>query len=279
MRDPLDYVPLEAVLGRVFDIFPAEHLNEDKLLEWASQASEEIMTWKIYERALCFIDVENHKAPLPLGMYAIEIVLCKKDFEELSEEDISDITTVSGSFNPSFVIEENVVTFLQSPFLRNKWVPIAPSDTVLSLAVLCEDAPVLAQACEWTYTIDPFKKQFITNFEKGTLAVAHIRTPMNENGQFLIPNQEHFKNALEAYLKMKIWEWRMNTKEKGSREMYAQYKKEWTELSVKSVGEQMMPSLPDYANTHNQNKMVREDSRFAFGLGNLGFQETIHFYR
>jgi hypothetical protein len=43
------------------------------------------------------------------------------------------------------------------------------------------------------------------------------------------------------------------------------------------VGEQLMPSISSYANLGNLNKMVREDNKFAAGLGNLGFTETIFF--
>lgn len=285
MRDLINFIPLDAILTRIYPLMPKEYVTEDNILEWASEAMEELTTYKAYQQKICVTEVINHKVPIPVGLYGLEMILKQVYPEDATDKvDISDITTWD-SEEPSYAPTESVVDFLINPKILRGWTPLAISDSILDMAVLCNDSPLLEKPdrlrlrCEHVFSIDFAHRQFVTSFESGKVAIAYLSAPMNDAGQFLIPNNEHLKKAIEAYCMKRIWESRLNHGDDRnfSMRMYLQYSKEYELLSTKTVGEQLMPSLSSYANLRNLNKMVREDSRFAAGLGNLGNQERIYF--
>lgn len=273
MRDFINYTPLQSVVGRVLPFIPEQYIDESQLLEWASEAMEELLTYKTYEEALCFTTVTNHIAPIPIGLKGIEMVMYKQTPDDVMELS-GGITTMVA---PTYDATVSPVDFLMNSTHKKQWKPIAPSTTIFDLGVLCDGYPQLVDRCEHKFSIDFMRRRFIFTFDQGDIAIAYVRSPMDDNDDFLIPNKEYIKRALEAYLMRRIWEVRTNMKEEGAGSMLKHYVQEYQLLAAKATGEQMMPSLTDYANLANLNKLVREDGKFAFGLGNLGFTEKMYF--
>jgi hypothetical protein len=274
MRDFIDYIPLQSIVGRVLPFIPDQYLDESQLLEWASEAMEDLLTYKTYEKALCFTTVTNHIAEIPVGLYGLELIMYKQAVDDIMDISGSIVTTAA----PTYSVTTSPIDFLLNSPTSKKWKGLAPSTSIFSLGMMCEGADHnMISMCEHTYSIDIMRRRFLFTFDAGDIAIAYLRAPMNDDGDFLIPNKEYLKRALEAYLMRRVWEVRTNMKEEGAGAMLKHYINEYQLLSAKAVGEQMMPSLTDYANLSNLNKLVREDSKFAFGLGNLGFTERMYF--
>jgi len=70
--------PLKAIAARVIEYLPKDSMSVDKLEEWAYQAYESIAPREIYEVGIDYKEVFNNKAPLPDGLYRLEMVLYRE---------------------------------------------------------------------------------------------------------------------------------------------------------------------------------------------------------
>jgi hypothetical protein len=233
MRDLINFIPLEAVLARVFPLISNSSLKESHLLEWASQGMEEIQTYKAYERAFCIQEVTNHRALIPKGLYGLEMMMYRLLEDETGGIDSEDLPDVIVQPLDDPTPNSEPINSLFFNYNNNLWQPLPISDSIFDLAFLCDESPLLDSftkskaLCNNTFSIDIKSRTFLTTFDAGFIALAYLRAPMNEEGQFLIPNNEHFKQALETYMLKKVWEFRMNTKEQGAMQMYQMYSQQW----------------------------------------------------
>ena len=77
MQKGINFIPLEAIVGRVVDTLPKEAVAEDRILEWAYEAYEGIITNDVYEQHVDVLQVVNHKAQIPTGFFSLNMVLYK----------------------------------------------------------------------------------------------------------------------------------------------------------------------------------------------------------
>lgn len=64
--------------ARVLEFLPKDSISVDKMEEWAYQAYESIAPREIYEVNLQYLVVTNHKAPMPVGLYDLEMIIYRE---------------------------------------------------------------------------------------------------------------------------------------------------------------------------------------------------------
>jgi hypothetical protein len=311
----VNLVPLQAVIGRVLTLLPKDSISADLLEEWAYESYESIAPVDVYENETAFVKVVNNRAVPPQGATNILMILYDQDSidpdskryvektntttEVKTEKEILEgntthttiettITTkdpvklknqpgipVYNSKDPDYnVVNQQLYRFIK-PGYRQNWRPLPISTNVFHSSILLGAPPEFYKNCGHTFSIQ--KGCILTTFCEGTLAIAYKSLPKNEDGEFLIPDFEYVKKALETYMLKRYWQWKLNLREDGAYSMYRMYSQEYELLATKATGELMMPSLIDYQNLRNMNKFIKEDSPFSVALGALNSQELLNF--
>lgn len=149
-----------------------------------------------------------------------------------------------------------------------------PKDLINNASPVGEYIPPMRK-----YTEEPsFKTQgriIFTSFEEGEVEIAYKSIPVDEDGFPLLIDNETYLNALEAYIKIKVFTVKYDTgKIQAGVLSNAQADYSWashllqSEMTLPSVSE--MESLTRYLNT-----MIKPTTSFDKGFKDLGGREYI----
>jgi hypothetical protein len=280
MRTPLRTIPLQAVLDDVYAIIKHDHLvDEDDLLLFASQEMEALRIKNNMQRALCFLKVTNHKVQIPIGLYFIESILYNKHPLDLdSDPCMHKVLTSNCCDGSNYALTGKCIDsyFSCNSCSNHNWQPLHYNDNIHNRGLLLKNSPNYGCVCADSFSLDIESRSIFFTFQTGWIALAYLRAPMNNDGDFLIPDAPELKNAISSWVKKCIWEIRMNNGEDRAERMYNLYKQEYSLWHMQAVGEQLMPQIEEYVELNELNRFYRNDSPFAFTLGNLG-NERLHF--
>lgn len=277
MIKTVKYVPLESVIRPIYSILSEHQLEYDTLLEWAYDAMEALEVRYTFQEAIEFVQVVNHKAQVPIGLKYIEQILYKINlspdeqdvvFQILQQnQDGSDVT-------PTTTADE----YYLSPAVQNDWAPLRLATSIWAREVHCAVSPNLYARGEHEYTIDP-TGCILTSFEDGFLAIAYLSHPKNSLGQFLVPDERDYRQAIENYLLYRFWLVRFNMKEEGAESRMIYFHQQWDIFAAKVSGDLMLFSLDGLQNFQEQLLRIGPNTNsYHTGYGNLGRTERIKFH-
>ena len=311
-------IPLKGIITRVMEFFPKDAISVDKLEEWAYQAQESIAPRETYEIHSCYLEVNNNKALLPVGMFQLEMVLYKNlDFTDFTlrtnpyttetpefktETDISTNITTDTTTTTTITTKtktENVklnsgmdnglykadptgdITKTQLYYAdqasRVGWRPLSLATNVFHNTVALSGANKdVYKNCAEAFSIQ--NGCIITTFTSGLLLLAYTGFSTTDEGEFLVPDYEDVKAAIESYLMRNYFKWKMITGNvSNAYNKYQMFNNEWNVLAPKATASMMMPDLIQYQNIRNMNKFIKEDSPFATVMGALNNTELLNF--
>lgn len=269
------WVPLQSVLDTVQDTLPGNFWNENIVLEHASRAMEMINVRSQYQDDIKHVQVVNHKAKLPKGLLQINQIAYKTNFC-LTTEDRAAIEEALGTNNEPYMTGSTLwlhSTWLESPYYKTYWKPLRLSTNTFALAVHCENCVNIGAECGENYTVTP-DGTITTSFKEGYLCISYTRYPMDCDDNFLIPDNEYYKEAIRTYIMMRIWEFRMNLKEEGADRLYLMYRDQWSLMKAKAIASIEMPTIDEMENIRNiHNRLVPRFRRYYGFFGNLASEE------
>lgn len=271
------WIPIQSVLEGL--PISSELWTERDVLEDAARAMEMIGLVAQYQSDVKLLKVTNHKTLLPKGLVMINQIAFKTDFT-INSNDEFDIKKALGIDNEPYMQNSTLwlhTTWIQSPHYQNKWKPLRLSTNTFALAVHQDNCINIVAKCDESYTVTP-DGVITTSFKDGYIAISYLRYPMDCDGNFLIPDSEYYKQALRAYIMMRIWEYRMNMKEEGADKLYMNYSNQWSLMKAKATAEINLPSLDELENIRNvQTRLVPRYRRYFSFFGNLGKEENLNF--
>lgn len=306
----INLVPLKSVNYRVLSVLPKDALSEDQMESWAYEAYEELAPNIVYQTEVEIVDVKNNKANIPQGATKILMILyqeydinsnwdsrraskgpnTKIDIETYKNLETGDevhketYKNVNINYNKNIPvvkhkINENLRAYQLYNFINpqqvGKWAPLPISTNVFHGANTNPDLKGILKECGNSFSIQ--HGCIVTSFEVGRLAIAYNSLPKDDNGDFLIPDKEPVKKAIETYIVKRYFQLQMNMGEDGSFSMYKLYTNEFEIFSPKATAALMMPTISDYQNMRNLNKYIKEDSPFSSALGALNNHQHIEF--
>ena len=270
-------IPLESVLKDTYMLLKDTDISEDLVMEFAVRGMEHMVVYQTYEKAVCILRVENSQVAYPHGMLGIEGVMYKAQMDKQDEQFFAtsnlnvafEYDKVYGELKLTSKCEEyHIVDFRMQRFGNCGWKYLSLSNNSWDRSILCDTSANLHSSCGQWFIPDNTNSRFITSFDKGWIAVAYYRFPMNEAGQFLVPDHPLYNEALDTYVLYKISQRQWHMSVQGAETRYKHYLDKWEELAAAAVGELMMPSLPDYINIDKQNRFFKDDgSTKVFGGG------------
>ena len=269
----IENIPLSAALADVYSIVDGNTISEHDVLEWASHGFRKLKVKQLYESTTSFIKVVNHVAKLPIGVKMIEQIYYK---EEFVDDDISNIEVYTSNAD-TFSVTKSNSDFMQSNYYTSSWSPLRLATSTFHNQVVLRDSPNYRCRCEHEYSINK-NNCVVTSFEEGYLAVSYLRFPMNDEGEFLIPDDINILVAIKNYVLMKIWEKRYNFKEDGAEGRFQNYLRLWEITRAATIGKIMMFSVDEWENFKQQHLRIGSHTNTYYnGFGNLATQENIHF--
>lgn len=272
-----NWISIKSVLAEVASTMSPDLWREADAIEWSSIAMDKIGAVPQYEHAIHFDRVENHKTCLPKGLVQIHMIAYKVN-ASLTEEDLEEIERQLGIDNEVNMESSSLAiqAYLNSTNFNSDWKPLRLSTNAFALSVHCDNCANIDNSCNETYTISP-NGILTTSFLAGYICVSYYRTPTDSEGNFLIPDNAEYKDALRKYVMMRIWEKRMNMKEEGAPERYKQYAAEWSLAKMRATADIRSPDVNEMENLKNIHiKLIPKTRRYAGFFGNLGSEEELN---
>jgi hypothetical protein len=261
------YVPLSAVLNDLR--IPSEYYNESDALEWAAIAMGKIKAHVIKEHAVTYLHVQNHKAVLPKGLLRIDMIAYRLEEPGITEEEII-------QYQNSLRTSESLTFQLLSGKFFNGYRPLRLATSPFAAAIVCEDCGSLNVQGEHTYSITP-NGCITTSFKEGFVCVAYTRYPKSKEGEFMIPADEDYLDAIANYIMFRHWEVRWNAMEDGARERFEYYRQKWSHLQRKATGAINMPNIDILENIRqNRNRLVPKERHYYNFFGLMSQEPRLH---
>jgi len=263
------FISIRAVLSNLASTFPKDLWDEDTAIEWAAFALQSIGTYTQLEPKIAFVQLKNHRARLPQGLVKLEQVAFNAK-RNVTEDSLAELKAELKIPTESYY--EGFFTLTS----RYHYVPMRKATSPFSLQKECEDCDKIYPA-SLEYTILP-NGCIHTSVNKGDICIAYLQYPVDENGDFLIPDRVTVIRAITYYVSMKIWELRMNMKEEGAYNMFNAYLDLWTTLATRSVGELLMPDIDTMQNIKDMtDRFFPASNRYFSFFGNLASMESPSF--
>ena len=269
MTTETNFVPLSYVLNQVSSTIPPEYYSESDVIEWASIAMGKIRAHVPKESCVVYREVTDHKTYLPKGVIQIQQIAYRLVEPEITDEDI---LRLQESLNTS---ENFTLSLLQGTFFQG-YRPLRLSTSPFAMAIHCENCGTLNTEAEHNYTVSP-NGCITTSFRNGWICIAYTRYPKDENGEFLIPNDEDYLDAIRVYIMRRHWESRYNLKEEGADFRYKDYSAQWNHMMKKATGNMNLPGIDDLENLRqNRNRLLPKERHYYNFFGLMSQEPRLH---
>jgi len=256
------FTTIKEVLSDLASTISPEHWNESDTLEWAFQAVRKIGSVEQMVPAIRSVDVASFRADLPEDLHLLHLVAYKLDATTLNTTDLEAIIRDIGLDNDSYYSG-----FSQEGLTLSGYSPLKLASSPFALNILCDECVNLDCTGEQTFTILP-DMSIITSFESGNLCIAYYKLAECD-GEYLIPDDADYVDALRSYILMRFWERRMNTKEEGSGSLYQLYSTRWQTLRNGVSGKLKMPDISTLDNIRQtRNRLLPNQGRWYRAFGN-----------
>ena len=268
---------IKAVLAEVASTIPSDLWRESDAIEWAAIAMDKIGAQPQYEHAIHFDQVVNHKVCLPKGLVQVHMIAYKLN-STLTQEDLDAIERSLG-IDDEVNMESSglaIQAYLANRDFTNAWAPLRLSTNAFALSVHCDNCANIDNSCNETYTISP-NGIITTSFNTGYVCISYYRYPTDSEGNFLIPENAEYVDALRKYIMMRIWEKRRNMKEEGADSIYKDYRAEWSLAKARATADVRDPDVNQMENLKNiYTRLIPKTRRYAGFFGNLSSEELIN---
>lgn len=272
----VNYIPLEALLAGVYRMIDPKQLNQLYIMEWAYDAMEAMEVRYTFQEAIEYRQVVNHKTMLPAGLKFIEQILYK-DITTTTNITLFDMN--QDAVSPATITATNPTDLYALQYADLGWHPLRASNSIFTRSVHCQQSPNLYCACEQEYSIDP-DGCITTTMNSAYLMIAYLSHPKNEDGQFLVPDDRNYREAVTNYILMKYWEMMWNRQVDGAANRHERYRQLWELTRAKCVGNLLMPSIDGYQNLQEQiTRIGPHYDQYYNGFGRLGRKENLNFHR
>lgn len=272
-----NFVSIKTVLSDVIDTIDERYITNSDVLEWASKALGQMGCIEFYHPFVKFLRVDNYETYLPKGTIQVNQILYKTDFQ-LSNYDMSELSSLVDEDDFNKVYKNFELKYAErNSYLTNKWQPLRASTNNFMLSVLCDNSPNLLAGCNEEFTILPNGK-IATSFKSGWIIVSMFRANIDENGDYLILEDDELIEALRFYVLYRLWEKRWNMKEDGSDTRFTYYKSQWGLYKNMVRGKMKLLTEDQYQNIiEYSNSLLPKTKRYYNYFGTLGSADKTFF--
>lgn len=265
------FTSVRRVLSEVADSIPTTEFNEQDVIENCARAMEKMKVNQMLSFNVAIMPVSDYIIPLPKGLVVLENVAYKALFSETDEKELRDTLNSLTKASDGFV--NSILDMFTSDTV---WEPITPATG--SYTGLYHYATSLNIPSRYQYRMTPFG-YLTTDVKEGCAAIAYWKYPTDDNGDFIIPEDQDFIEAMKAYCLKQYWERKANMLIPGAIQMLDYWNGKWAVLYPKAMSKMMMPTLGELENMRNiMTRLVPRSQRYMSFFGNLGAPENNALY-
>jgi len=191
------------------------------VIEWAGDVLDAIGVPYMYDEAVSFLEVKDHKAMAPDYMHAVIQIARDREYEgdvgkcvDQTVEGVSKETDDKLSclpcyepedefeyHQPYFTLKLNYELWVGSGTYMRRWSPVRLSTHKFFNTVVCKENKYdeLYRDVMDEYSISDGVFRF--SFREGLVAVAHVRHRVDDNGLPLFPDHASYVKAIVAYVR------------------------------------------------------------------------------
>lgn len=261
-----NYISIKSVLYDLSLVINERLWNENQMLEWAHKALRLLRTNAMLETKLALLSIENHKAQLPDNLkYLIQIMYKYTD---------NPVNTTDLILPPNSTLGEDLFQVTGNMF---PWKPMRLTSNPYHGSICLDES--ITQCPDCTHSFSVSTDLILTStLRSGTIMVAYLGYPVDEDGAALIPNDEEVKEAILYYLLYRYWMVKYNMMEDGADKRMQTYLSMWNTLSKKAAGNMNLPDVNELENIKNIfNRLVPRENQFNKGFLTLTNSELRSF--
>lgn len=295
------YISINTVISRLKqNPWLKEEFNRNTAINLIGQALRLINVKEIMEHAVELVDIYNYKGELPEGLKRIiqTVYRIGKDFqmEKLCKSDCCEyhleprnykvnVTNYDCNENCNKIIIEKKFYERQSYLpvigildnnITSGFKPIYPSVNNFGLFMMNNQLSKDYDSSKYydhSYIIDEYGLQ--TSFKDGQLLLSFLRTPLDEEGLPLIPNDETVLQACEKYYYYKQSYWKLLSgadpdprSSYAGANVYAKLEQEWNDALKAAKSKAKMPSREQLQQGHKLlNTLIPNENKFNSYFG------------
>lgn len=206
----------------------ALQVEEADFIEWAGEALQAIGTAQALEECVAYIEVENHECSIPTGLnYVLQIAI--NNCEPVTASSITETTTTTETsgqpvpldcngtpitdyelayYRPYFDLIYEYQGWTANPYFQQCFTPVRLADNTFFKTVVCQEQnpsiQQLYQSSIYEYSLmDPYIR---FSFKEGQIALAFLRTKVDDNGYPMIPDHYSVNEAITRYVRYKLFQ-------------------------------------------------------------------------
>lgn len=225
------------------------------------------------EIAVALRQVTEHKASLPSDLKFVTQIAYKINFPEQDLEDIKKLINLKPTehVNNPEGLASNIIKSYYSKYYVS-WKPMRKATNSFHLTVNLDPSLVPTEHYKESmsnheYSIDP-TLCLTTTLKDGWIVISYLRTPKDDCGDTLIPDDENLKEAIFHYCLYRYWMSRAIRKEQGADRERDFHLSMFETLAIKAIPH---PDIDDLeaikANSDRLLPNANQHERFFTGLG------------
>jgi len=288
MAKELQWVPIDRVISKLYRDLGLEEISETDIVEWSGEALEAIGVINLYEEAVTFAEVKNHKVEIPCGLHSViqiardnstcnDIQVIKKELvESISTYDpkVFDCSTFmlpieQTYYKPNFDLKGEYDGWSNSTFYK-RYSPIRKS-THTFFNTIGSGSEIYDSFGNDEYNI--IQDQIRFSFKEGIVAIAYHRTMTDsDTGYPLIPDDYSVTTAITMYVTMKYMGRLWYLGREGYADKFQKAEQDW-HWYCKQAGNTLMAPYgeDDFQNIlEGRKQMIPRHNKYYGFFGNLG---------
>jgi len=189
-----DYINI-ASIQTYLPSYVMEEVDESTINKWALQGFRQNVTipsW-IYELRFCLLQLDNHVATLPTGLKKISVAQYSKNLPPSVINNTTDFIIPIINNERVFIAQAIVYQYFKPTSQTMRFVGQDSS-------LLTQDCVNIFCDCEIGFSIDRTLNTITTDMQDGYVILLYESEIQDEDGNFLIPNDEDLKQALSYYI-------------------------------------------------------------------------------
>jgi len=271
----MDYISIKSALSDFFsNTGRKEEVNEDNILQWASDCMEKIGNFRQYSPNITLLELSNYRAKLPNDFIAAELLMftytstsCNDLSLQLSEtitQDLEGSCSVTVSKTCDGCCGQHIVETVASDELvkshpwigysrvvltsdaynkrfKDEFIPMKLSDKAAVKYHLSDCDNVSLQYSDVLYTIKD--GYIIANEKSGKILLFYLGQVVDEEGYPMIPNKIEYIDAIYYYIEYKMaWADYVGEKSQSTRMLFIDTQRMSNETIARCIAKMNTPT-------------------------------------
>ena len=253
------FVSLKSILYQVSLLLDDVDFKEEEFTNFALQALRMFRGTVKLEDYVAYVSLTEHKAALPSNLVYLVGVAYRQT---------SMLTTYATDANG-----DEIATTCDS---GEEWKMMKLSTSIFHDQICPWKSLTVCNDCTHNYAVST-SLNLTSSLDYGDLMVAYKGYPMNDEGDFMLPDNQDLHEAIINFVLYKVWLTKYLVKEDGAEQRMQHFLSMWNMLSKKALN----LNLPDVGQMENimaiWNRLVPRSNRADDGFSTLNSRENVNF--